>query len=201
MTEDRVKEAFFKNLENKELVQALIDTRKALFEEILADIFDKENIVQEAQELILKINDASGRLGYFPTSGINMEFNRSQPDYIKHYKFILEVWEELLRYVHDNYNAIRPEEIKQGVVRENLLELAESVSQKSAQEIYMFSATGSIMVRGDEMEVIEVWFHRILEWVLMGARGYALLKKESMEVGHILRKYQLELRFKNTKIN
>lgn len=65
MGENRVREIFYKHWANKSLNEALIAARKEIAEEILSDIFSSQVMDKERQELIFRINDARGRIGYF----------------------------------------------------------------------------------------------------------------------------------------
>ena len=192
MNEQKIREIFFKHLTDNQLGKALIETRKEISEELLIDALSGQTMDKEELELILRINDAHGRIGYF-TPHLTIEIDTSQPAYFQHFIFIYNVWKELMTYMYDHYDSIRSEKFKEENARPIFKWIAEKIAEDIEAYGLEFASTGSIVVRQQQFLMIEQAFEVAMNRVLLGEEVYKCFTKRSDEAFIILRKYQHEL--------
>lgn len=192
MSEDRVRKIFYKHWANKSLNEALIVARKEIAEEILSDIFSSQVIGKERQELILKINDARGRIGYFTPYPI-VEINASKPEYFKHLVFLYQTWEESMKYAHDNYELIPSDKFKEENKRSDFEDLAKKIVEESNAGALEFASNGVVFIKREQFLLMETVLDLVLCHVLLGENSFKLFAKISDKAIPILKKYQYEL--------
>lgn len=198
MDENRIKEIFFIKLINNPLSEALIASRKQLLEELLADLFMGEGIDEgivkdeDIRKLILKINDAWGRIGYF-TIHPQITISRSQDKHLENLKFIYLTWKEAMEYVSNNFESITSEEYRKENSIEEIREATKVIAKQVNSKVSKLNTASSIIIHYVEMRIIELWFETILKNILIGEAGYALLEKESDKIKNILTNYQQEI--------
>lgn len=170
MNEEEIKKIFFDQLERSEsMSDALVNTGRIIKEKILRDLFFG-NIAEDRWELLLELNDAQSRTGYFTKVEITT-ISLAEPDLFRHYIFLHSTIDKGLRYFlagFDEKDDSPENEADKNKVSESI-KFFNSVDEEKNIE---FLNTGKITVQLGEIQIISKLIDLIALYLIGSTEKY-----------------------------
>ena len=180
MDDEKVKDIFYRHLQDKNVNEAVAETHREMGDGILADIYESQMVDKAVWELLLKIIRSMARVNLF--SPYFKEVPETDtvlfgPEFFADISFFFQTWRDVAAYVAANFDRLMSEKVKTQYNAEHVKGVLTGIDQQIAMQAESVTANNFIPIDRKGLETMTLGLTWGLRYV-MGKENYNKFREE-----------------------